>query len=106
VALTGGGLARLCGELAEILPGADVVICGPAGHPLASAARSGVLAQAFRDASGLIDTTRLSESAGKDARTGAHWAAGVIRAGDMRYTLGPVLELPERPARTCSSRWR
>ncbi|HJZ02959.1 MAG TPA: PucR family transcriptional regulator ligand-binding domain-containing protein [Streptosporangiaceae bacterium] len=36
VALTGGGLARLSGELAEILPGADVVICDPAGYPLAA----------------------------------------------------------------------
>jgi PucR family transcriptional regulator, purine catabolism regulatory protein len=85
VALTGGGLARLCGELAEILPGADVVICDPAGHPLASAARSGVPAQAFRDAGGLVDTTRLIADAGKDPGTGAHWAAKVIRAGDMRH---------------------
>src|SRR5579875_3701863 len=34
VALTGGGLARLSDELAGILPGADVVICDPAGRPL------------------------------------------------------------------------
>src|SRR6202041_2100409 len=40
VALTGGGLARLSGELAEILPGADVVICDPAGYPLAATTRS------------------------------------------------------------------
>jgi PucR family transcriptional regulator, purine catabolism regulatory protein len=85
VALTGGGLARLCGELAEILPGADVVICDPAGYSLASATRSGVLAQNFRDASGLVDTTRLTAGVQKDAETGTHWAAGVIRAGDMRH---------------------
>ncbi len=85
IALTGGGLARLCAELAEILPGADVVICDPAGYPLASAARSGGPAHNFRDAGGLVDTTRLIAGAGRDAETGAHWAAGVIRAGDMRY---------------------
>jgi PucR family transcriptional regulator, purine catabolism regulatory protein len=85
VALTGGGLARLSDELAEILPGADVVICDPTGYPLAATTRSSVQAQNFRDGSGLVDTTRLITGVHKDAETGTHWAAGVIRAGDMRY---------------------
>jgi purine catabolism regulator len=85
VALTGGGLARLSDELAEILPGADVVICDPTGYPLAATTRSGVQAQNFRDASGLVDTTRLTAGVHKDAETGTRWAAGLIRAGDMRY---------------------
>jgi PucR family transcriptional regulator, purine catabolism regulatory protein len=85
VALTGGGLARLSDELAEILPGADVVICDPAGYPLAATTRSGVQARSFRDASGLVDTARLIAGVHKDAETGTGWAAGVIRAGDMRY---------------------
>ena len=85
VALTGGGLARLSDELAEILPGADVVICDPAGYPLAATTRSGVQARSFRDASGLVDTTRLIGGVHKDAETGTGWAAGVIRAGDMRH---------------------
>jgi purine catabolism regulator len=48
VALTGGGLARLSGELAEILPGADVVICDPAGYPLAATTRSAAQARDVR----------------------------------------------------------
>jgi PucR family transcriptional regulator, purine catabolism regulatory protein len=85
VALTGGGLARLSDELAEILPGADVVICDPAGSPLASTTRSGAQARRLRDSSGRVDTARLIAGVHKDAETGTHWAAGVIRAGDMRY---------------------
>jgi PucR family transcriptional regulator, purine catabolism regulatory protein len=85
VALTGGGLARLSDELAEILPGAEVIICDPAGRSLATTTRSGVPAQDFRDASGLIDTPRLIAGVHKDAQTGTCWAAGVIRAADLRY---------------------
>ena len=85
VALTGGGLARLSGELAEILPGADVVICDPTGYPLAATTRSGVQARGFRDATGLVDTGRLVAGVHKDAGTGTCWAAALIRAGDMRY---------------------
>jgi purine catabolism regulator len=85
VALTGGGLARLSDELAGILPGADVVICDPAGYPLAATTRSGIQAQNFRDASGLVDTARLIAGVHNDDETGTRWAAGVIRAGDMRH---------------------
>jgi PucR family transcriptional regulator, purine catabolism regulatory protein len=85
IALTGGGLARLSDELAEVLPGAAVVICDPAGYPLAATTRPGVRAQDFRDASGRVDSTRLIVGVHKDANTGTHWAVGVIRAGDMRY---------------------
>src|SRR5207247_4652020 len=85
IALTGGGLARLSDELAEVLPGADVVICDPAGYPLAATTRSGGQAHGFRDAGGLVDTARLFAGVHKDDETGTHWAAGVIRAGDMRH---------------------
>ena len=57
VALTGGGLARLSDELAESLPGADVVICDPTGYPLAATTRSGGQGDGFRDASGRVDTS-------------------------------------------------
>ncbi len=85
VALTGGGLARLAGELAEILPGAEVVICDPAGYPLAATARAGPEAAGFRDASGLVKTSWLTPGVHADAATGTSWAAGVIRAGDLRH---------------------
>jgi PucR family transcriptional regulator, purine catabolism regulatory protein len=85
IALTGGGLARLCDELAGVLPGADVVICDPTGYPLAATTRSGAQAGGLRDASGLVDTTRLAAGVHSDDETGAHWAAAVIRAGDMGY---------------------
>ena len=85
IALTGGGLSRLCGELAEILLGATVVICDPAGYPLASAPRSGAVVDEFHDRSGLVDTSRLIPGEHKDADSKTHWAAGVIRAGDMQY---------------------
>jgi purine catabolism regulator len=85
IALTGGGLSRLCDELAEILLGAAVVICDPAGYPLASAPRSGAPVHEFHDASGLVETSRLIAGVHQEAETGTHWAAGVIRAGDMRY---------------------
>jgi PucR family transcriptional regulator, purine catabolism regulatory protein len=85
VALTGGGLARLSGELAEILPGADVVICDPDGCPLAATPRPGAQAGGFRDAAGLVDTTRLAAGVHKDPGTGTAWAAAIIRAGDMRH---------------------
>jgi PucR family transcriptional regulator, purine catabolism regulatory protein len=83
VALTGGGLARLSDELAEVLPGADVVICDPAGYPLAATTRSG--APGFRDASGLVNTAWLVPGVHADAETGSSWAAGLIRAGDLRH---------------------
>ena len=81
VALTGGGLARLSGELAEILPGADVVICDPAGYPLAATTRSHDL----RDSTGRVTGGRLVAGVHKDAETGTPWAAAVIRAGEMRH---------------------
>src|SRR5580698_1863126 len=81
VALTGGGLARLSGELAEILPGADVVICDPAGYPLAATTRG----QDVRDATGRVTSGWLVAGVHKDAETGTPWAAAVIRAGEMRH---------------------
>jgi PucR family transcriptional regulator, purine catabolism regulatory protein len=85
IALTGGGLGRLSDELAGVLPGADVVICDPTGYPLAATTRSGAQAGGLRDASGLVDTSRLAAGVHSDDETGAHWAAAVIRAGDMGY---------------------
>jgi PucR family transcriptional regulator, purine catabolism regulatory protein len=85
VALAGGGLARLSDELAEILPGADVVICDPTGYPLAATTRSGPMAAGFRDAGGHVDTNWLIPGVHTDAGTGTRWAAGVIRAGDLRH---------------------
>ena len=90
VALTGGGLARLSGELAEILPGADVVICDPAGYPLAATTRSAaqvpdVRAQYVPGGSGRVNTGWLVAGVHKDAETGTPWAAAVIRAGEMRH---------------------
>jgi PucR family transcriptional regulator, purine catabolism regulatory protein len=85
VALTGGGLARLSDELAEILPGADVVICDPAGYQLAATTRSGPGVPGFRDASGLVNTAGLVPGVHTDAETGTSWAAGLIRAGDLRH---------------------
>jgi PucR family transcriptional regulator, purine catabolism regulatory protein len=85
VALAGGGLARLSDELAEILPGADVVICDPTGYPLAATTRSGPRAAGFRDASGHVEPAWLIPGVHTDAQTGTSWAAGVIRAGDLRH---------------------
>ena len=85
IALTGGGLARLSDELAEVLPGADVVICDPTGYPLAATTRPGAPAGGFRDDSGLVDTARLAAGVHSDDEAGTHWAAAVIRAGDMSY---------------------
>jgi PucR family transcriptional regulator, purine catabolism regulatory protein len=85
VALTGGGLARLSGELAEILPGADVVICDPAGYPLAATTRSGAPGLYLPDGSGRVDPARLSAGVHRDATTGPPWAAAVIRAGEMQH---------------------
>jgi purine catabolism regulator len=86
VALTGGGLARLADELADLLPGADVVVCDPAGYPLAATTRSH--APVFRGPGGpeaLVGTAWLIAGVHKDAATGTQWATGVIRAGDMRH---------------------
>jgi purine catabolism regulator len=85
VALTGGGLARLSDALAEILPGADVIICDSAGYPLAATTRPGGQAQRLCGATGLVDIGRLSASAHSGDEAGTRWAAGVIRAGDMRH---------------------
>ena len=85
VALTGGGLARLSGELAEILPGADVVICDPAGHPLAATTQSGAQPAYLSDGSGRVGTAWLVAGVHKDAEAGTPWAAAVIRAGEMRH---------------------
>jgi purine catabolism regulator len=110
VALTGGGLNRLSGELAGILPGADVVICDPAGYPLAATTQSGAppaadtqsgappaadtqsgappaqsRAQYLSDGNGRVNTAWLVAGVHKDAGTGTAWAAAVIRAGEMRH---------------------
>jgi PucR family transcriptional regulator, purine catabolism regulatory protein len=90
VALTGGGLARLSGELAEILPGADVVICDPAGYPLAATTQSGaqpphVRAPYLSDGSGRVSTDWLVAGVHLAARAGTTWAAAVIRVGEMRH---------------------
>jgi purine catabolism regulator len=97
VALTGSGLARLSDELAELLPGADVIICDPAGYPLAATTRSGGQGN-VRGPSGLVDPAWLIAGVHKDTETGIPWAAGVIRAGDMRHgfvlAVGGALGLP------------
>jgi len=80
VALTGGGLARLSGELAEILPGADVVICDPAGYPLAATSRSSHQSQD----GGRVNPAWLAAGVYKDT-AGTTRAAAVIRAGEMRH---------------------
>jgi PucR family transcriptional regulator, purine catabolism regulatory protein len=85
VALTGGGLARLSGELAEILPGADVVICDPAGYPLAATTLSGAQPGYLSDGSGRVSPAWLIAGVNQDAGAGAPWAAAVIRAGEMRH---------------------
>jgi PucR family transcriptional regulator, purine catabolism regulatory protein len=85
IALTGGGLSRLCGELAEILLGASVIVCDPAGYPLASATRAGVPVDEFQHSSGLVDTTRLISGVHTDTDTPMRWAAAVIRAGEMQH---------------------
>ncbi len=90
VALTGGGLARLSDELAEILPGADVVICDPAGCPLAATTRSGAAPQDARarylpGGSDRVNTGWLVPGVHRDAGTGTPRAAALIRAGEMRH---------------------
>jgi PucR family transcriptional regulator, purine catabolism regulatory protein len=90
VALTGGGLARLSGELAEILPGADVVICDPDGYPLAATTRSGPQEQDFRAlylsaGSGRVNTAWLVAGVHRDTEAGPPWAAAGIRAGEMQH---------------------
>jgi PucR family transcriptional regulator, purine catabolism regulatory protein len=90
VALTGGGLARLSGELAEILPGADVVICDPAGYPLAATTQSGAPDTDFRalylsDGGGRVNSDWLVAGVHRDTGAGPPWAAAVIRAGEMRH---------------------
>jgi PucR family transcriptional regulator, purine catabolism regulatory protein len=90
VALTGGGLARLSGELAEILSGADVVICDPAGYPLAATTQSGppghgFLAQYLSDGSGRVNTAWLVAGVHRDSETGTSGAAAVIQAGEMQH---------------------
>jgi purine catabolism regulator len=85
VALTGGGLARLADELAAVLPGADVVICDPAGYPLAATTRSGGTGTGICLADGRVDAGRLTAGVHEDPQAGLHWAAAVIRAGDMQY---------------------
>jgi purine catabolism regulator len=85
VALTGGGLARLADELAAVLPGADVVICDPSGYPLATTAAPGGMSASLCLADGRVDAGRLAAGVHEDAQAGLHWAAAVIRAGDMQY---------------------
>jgi PucR family transcriptional regulator, purine catabolism regulatory protein len=90
VALTGGGLARLSGELAEILPGADVVICDPEGYPLAATTRSGPQEHDFRAlylsaGTGRVNTAWLVAGVHRDTGAGPPWAAAGIRAGEMQH---------------------
>jgi PucR family transcriptional regulator, purine catabolism regulatory protein len=88
VALTGSGLARLSDELAELLPGADVIICDPAGYPLAATTRSGAENAGKKNLlgpGGLVSPAWLIAGVHNDTETGMPWAAGVIRAGDMRH---------------------
>ncbi len=85
VALTGGGLARLADELAAVLPGADVVICDPAGYPLAATTRPGSTGAGVWLADGRVEAGRLTAGVHEDPQAGLHWAAAVIRAGDMQY---------------------
>src|SRR5262249_2086800 len=70
---------------AEILLGASVIICDPAGYPLASATRAGAPVSDFHDPGGLVDTTRLGAGVHKAAGTAMQWAAAVIRAGEMQH---------------------
>lgn len=86
VALTGGGLAKLVDQLGVILPRADIVICDITGHQLAANAAAGRLAErGFRDASGLVDTSRLIAGVHEDEESADRWAVGVIRAGSMQH---------------------
>jgi PucR family transcriptional regulator, purine catabolism regulatory protein len=85
VALTGGGLARLADELAAVLPGADVVICDPSGYPLAATTRPGGPSAGLCLADGRVAAGRLAAGVHEDPPAGLHWAAAVIRAGDMQY---------------------
>jgi len=88
VALTGGGLARLSDELARILPGADVVICDPAGYPLAATTRSGgadSAAEYLCEGGDRVNADWLAAGVHTDAANGTPWAAAVIRAGEMRH---------------------
>jgi purine catabolism regulator len=85
IALTGGGLSRLCEELADILLGASVIICDPAGCPLASATRFGAAVVEFQEAGGRVDTAQLIAGVHKDPQNRSPWAAGVIRAGESEY---------------------
>jgi purine catabolism regulator len=85
VALSGGGLSRLASELAEILPRASVVICDPNGFPLAATQRPGSPAGGFLDPDGRVAADRLVAGVHEEPRSGTHWAAGLIRAGDMQH---------------------
>jgi purine catabolism regulator len=90
VALTGGGLARLSGELAEILPGADVVICDPAGYPLAATTRSAaqvpdVRAQYVPGGSGRVNTGWLV--------AGVHGLPGMAGVAVEQAALVAALEI-------------
>jgi len=88
VALTGGGLARLSGELARILPGADVVICDPAGYPLAATTQVGAVTftdGGLPDGRGRVNADWLAAGLHTDAANGTPWAAAVIRAGELRH---------------------
>jgi PucR family transcriptional regulator, purine catabolism regulatory protein len=83
VALTGGGLARLSDELAGILLGAEVVICDPAGHPLAATTQAGAVT--FTDGGGRVNAGWLAAGLHTDAANGTPWVAAVIRAGELRH---------------------
>ena len=84
VALTGGGLARLSDELAEILPGANVVICDPAGYPLAATTRSGPRHRLpRRERPGEHHPAGPGRARGRRDRD--QLGRGLIRAGDLRH---------------------
>ena len=120
VALTGGGLARLSGELAEILPGADVVICDPAGYPLAATTRSAAQAPDVRalyvqEGSGRVTSGWLVAGVHKDPETGTPGrprSSGPARCGTAGCSPSAAHRAcPGRPGsrssrRRWSPRWR
>jgi PucR family transcriptional regulator, purine catabolism regulatory protein len=86
VALAGGGLARLSDELADVLPGTDVIICDPAGHQLAGTTCAvGMPSAEIRDGCRRVHGRWLIAGVHEDSLTGTHCAAAIIRAGDMRH---------------------
>lgn len=86
IALTGGGLAKLAGELAVLLPGAQIAICDTSGHMLAEAGQPGPLAElGLAAGGGPLDTSRLAAGERGEGGSPGRTAAAVIRAGAMRH---------------------